>query len=466
MNNDPFYEAKKKDKEQIFKLVRDYYRNYHDSKQFFPGKSYIKASGATYNDEEMVNIVDVALDFWLTEGTKTATLAHKLRQLTGNDYCSLTVSGSSANLLTFSALTSDRLKDRRILPGDEVITAACGFPTTINPIIQNRAIPVFVDIDIQTLNVLPETIEKAISKRTKAIMIAHTLGFPMHIKEIRQIADKHNLWLIEDSCDALGAQVEGKNITTFGDVATVSFFPAHQMTTGEGGAIFTNDALLYRLINTFRDWGRDCWCHPGDDNTCGKRFSWQLGKLPHGYDHKYIYSEIGYNMRMTEMQAAIGVAQVDKLTTFIEKRRQNFDYLKSKLVKYQDHFYEIQVSKNTTPSPFGYIVILKPQAGFTREELVQYLESNKVATRMIFGGNILRQPAYRYIEHKVVGSLDNSDYLMDNAIWIAIHPGTTKEQLDYIVQVFDLFMVDKKLKSFEHHHKTVTPTQIVNESVD
>ena len=330
-------DTKQQDKDKIFVLIKKFYKKYHKTDSFIPGKSYIKASGVSYDSSEMIGIADVALDFWLTEGKKTFALSNKLKEFTGNKFCSLTVSGSSANLIAIASLTSKDLEERRVKPGDEIITAACGFPTTVAPIIQNNAIPVFVDIDLESLNVLPKSIEAAITKKTKAIIIAHTLGFPFQAEKIRRIANKHNLWLIEDSCDALGAKVNNKPITSFGDISTVSFFPAHQITTGEGGVIFTNNPKLFRSINKFRDWGRDCWCKPGDDNTCHKRFQQQFGSLPFGYDHKYIYTEIGYNMRMTEMQAAIGVAQMGKLKKFVKKRQDNFKYLRKNLKKYDNN---------------------------------------------------------------------------------------------------------------------------------
>lgn len=431
---------KENDKQKIFNLVNAYYNKYHQKKQFVPNKNYIKASGVTYGPEEMVNMVDVALDFWLTEGKKVTELTQKLKQYTGNKFCSLTVSGSSANLLAISALTSKKLGKRRIKPGDEVITAACGFPTTLNPIIQIQATPVLVDIDIDTLNVLPSVIEKAITKKTKAIIIAHTLGFPFQANKIRKIADKYNLWLIEDSCDALGAKFGSKNITTFGDISTLSFFPAHQMTTGEGGAIFTNDPHLYRSINKFRDWGRDCWCKPGDDNTCRRRFKQQFGSLPFGYDHKYVYTEIGYNMRLTEMQAAVGSAQIDRVPGFVKTRLKNFEFLKKRLAKHNKYFVPVKVSSRVSPSPFGYILTVKPNSGINVNQLIEHLEKNKVATRRVFGGNLARQPAYQDTKFKIIGKLTNSDYLLENTIWVGIHPGVSIQELNHIVNSIDSFI--------------------------
>lgn len=439
-NQTQLQDQKSKDKNKIFSLVKKFHSDYHSNKSFTPGTTYIKASGATYDENEMVNMTDVALDFWLTEGVKTALFSQKLRQFTGNQYVSLTVSGSSANLLAFSALTSKKLGSRQIKPGDEVITAACGFPTTINPIIQNQAIPVFVDVDVHTLNVTPKAIEEAITPKTKAIMIAHTLGFPFQADKIKKIAQKHNLWFIEDSCDALGATINGQPISTFGDISTVSFFPAHHITTGEGGVIFTNNALLNRTINTFRDWGRDCWCKPGDDNTCQKRFAWKLGQMPLGYDHKYIFSEIGYNMRLTEMQSAVGLAQIDKIKSFVSARQKNYEHFRNRLEKYDHLFYPVKLSKGIVASPFGYVLNRRPQAPFTSIELTDYLESHKIATRRIFGGNLLRQPAYQEIKHRQVGDLKNSDHLLENAAWIGLHPSVTKEQIDYMCDTIDSFI--------------------------
>lgn len=447
MNKTKTKDLKQHDKDEIFKLVKSFYQKYHQKKPFNPNKDYIKTSGVTYDSKEMNGIVDVALDFWLTEGKKTHALSEKLKNFTGNKFCSLTVSGSSANLLAVSSLTSKDLGKRRIKPGDEIITTACGFPTTVAPIIQNGAIPVFVDIDLKSLNVLPKTIESAITKKTKAIIIAHTLGFPFQADKIRRLANKYNLWLIEDVCDALGAKIGDKNISTFGDISTVSFFPAHQITTGEGGAIFTNDPCLYRIINKFRDWGRDCWCKPGCDNTCKKRFKQKFGSLPFGYDHKYVYTEIGYNMRMTEMQAAIGLAQTDKLDSFIKKRQQNFGYLHEQLKKYDNkYFIPIKIAKNTSPSPFGYVFIIKENSPINIDKIIKYFESHGVATRRVFGGNLLRQPAYEKIKHRVVGKLTTSDYSLNNIFWVGLHPGVSKKELKHIVSVTDRYVSTLKTK--------------------
>ena len=430
MNNQ---NSRQHDKDEIFKLINKFYKTHHPTKPFIPGESYIKASGATYDSSEMKGIVDVALDFWLTEGRKAFSFTKKLKEFTGNKFCSLTVSGSSANLLAISSLTSKDLGERRLKSGDEIITAACGFPTTVAPIIQNNATPVFVDIDLETLNVLPKTIEAAITKKTKAIIIAHTLGFPFKADKIRKIADKHNLWLIEDSCDALGATINNRKVTSFGDISTVSFFPAHQITTGEGGAIFTNNPHLFRSINKFRDWGRDCWCKPGDDNTCNKRFEQQFGSLPFGYDHKYIYTEIGYNMRMTEMQAAIGGAQMDKLEEFVKARQDNYCYLRQKLKKYDNKYFKpIKLHKTTKPSPFGYVFIINKKSQIDPDKMINHLESKGIATRRIFGGNLLRQPAYQKIKHKIAGDLTASDYSLKNIFWVGLHPGVSKQELDHI----------------------------------
>lgn len=427
-------------KKKIFKLVERYFDDFHKRKRFVPGKTYIRSSGPVYDQEEMATIVDTALDFWLTEGQRSQLFSSLLRKKLGVDYVSLTVSGSSANLIALSALTSMKLGNRRIKPGDEVITTAYSFPTTVSPIIQNRAIPVFVDVDLDSRNVSVNQIIRAISSKTKAIFIAHSLGFPFDVEGIMRLAKQHNLWLIEDSCDALGATFNGKAIASFGDIATFSFFPAHQITTGEGGAVVTSNPHLYRLINTFRDWGRDCWCRPGQDNVCGRRFSWKFSNLPEDYDHKHVYSEIGYNLRMTEMQAAIGVAQMKKLKKFVNARRRNFSYLRSHLKKYERFFSLQKIHPKSEPSPFGFTLIVKDNAPFTRSQIVEYLEQNGVATRVLFGGNILRHPAYMNIKHRVVGKLTNSDKILESGFWIGCHPGLTRSMLDYMVKCFEKFL--------------------------
>lgn len=388
----------------------------------------------------MINLVDASLDFWLTAGKYAQQFEKELAQFLGVNYCLLTNSGSSANLLAVSALTSPKLGEKRLKPGDEVITTACGFPTTLNPIIQNNLIPVFIDIDLGTYNIQTDKIEKAISKKTKAIFIAHTLGNPVNLKKILKIVRKYNLWFIEDNCDALGSKYEDKYTSTFGHLATFSFYPAHQITMGEGGAVVTNDPLLKKIVASFRDWGRDCWCDPGHDNTCGKRFNQQFGKLPFGYDHKYVYSHVGYNLKITDMQAAIGVAQLKKLPSFIRARKRNFDELYKFFKNYEQYFLLPKTEKNSQPCWFGFPLLAKKDAPFTRNEIVEYLEKNKIATRMLFGGNLTKQPAYENIKYRVSNSLKNTDLIMNNLFWIGVYPGINKEMIYYIKKCFKKFL--------------------------
>jgi CDP-6-deoxy-D-xylo-4-hexulose-3-dehydrase len=360
-------------------------------------------------------------------------------------------SGSSANLLALAALTSPSLKERQLKAGDEVITAATGFPTTINPALQHGLVPVFVDIDVPTYNIDCSMLERALSPKTKAIVIAHTLGNPFDVVAVSEFARKHGLWLIEDCCDAVGASFGGRNVGTFGDIATVSFYPAHHITMGEGGCVLTNDGRLKRLIESFRDWGRDCWCDTGCDNTCGKRFDWTLGDLPQGYDHKYTYSHVGYNLKVTDMQAALGLTQLEKVGTFIAARRSNFDYLFEHLSGLQDHLILPQATEGSEPSWFGFPIAVRAEGKFTRSQLIAFLESKKIATRLIFGGNLTKQPAYRGQNFRVVGELTNSDFAMNNAFWIGLYPGLTVEMLDYVIaQFYDFF-------SLNHHSQSAQP---------
>lgn len=433
-------QEKRKKKAEILRLVERYASLFHKRGRFRKGKTRVTPHGTVYDAQEMMGIVEVALDFWLTEGEKSLAFCSALRKYLGVEYASLTVSGSAANLIALSALTSNKLGKRRLKPGDEVITTAYSFPTTVSPIVQNRAIPVFVDVDLDSRNTTVRKLALAISPKTRAIMIAHSLGFPFDAEGVALLAKKHNLWFIEDCCDTLGATFNGKKVANFGDIASFSFFPAHQITTGEGGAIVTSNPLLYRLINTFRDWGRDCWCRPGQDNVCGRRFSWKFGKLPHGYDHKHVYSEIGYNLRPTEMQAAIGAAQMKKVRRFVKARRRNFAYLTSKLSKYHRFFSLQKVHPKANPSPFGFTLVVNDSAPFRQAEIVKYLESKGVATRVLFGGNILRHPAYTKIKHRVVGKLTNSDRILENGFWIGCHPGLSRPMLDYIGATFDSFL--------------------------
>ena len=433
-------------KKEIFNLVAEYYTEKHKSKPFISGETYIQYAGRVYNEKEMISLVDSALDFWLTAGRFAKQFENDFSKYLGVKHCILTNSGSSANLLAISALTSPKLGERRLQPGDEVITTACAFPTTVNPIIQNNLIPVFIDVEVGTYNIQTDKIEGAISKKTKAIFLAHTLGNPFNLDKIQKICEKYNLWLIEDNCDALGSKYDGKYTGTFGHIATFSFYPAHHITMGEGGALVTNDNQLNKLIKSFRDWGRDCWCEPGCDNTCGKRFGWQLGSLPFGYDHKYIYSHIGYNLKITDMQAAVGVEQLKKLPSFIEKRKENFKLLYESLKKYEKYFILPKVEPKADPSWFGFLITVRKDAGFTRDEIVKYLENNKIATRMLFAGNIIRHPSFDDIKYRIYGNLKNTDFIMNNTFWLGVYPGLSDEQLKYIIKKISIF-VDKKLFS-------------------
>lgn len=425
-------------KKEIFKKVKDFYKS-KKRDRFIPGKSMVSYADRIYDEKEIINLIDASLDFWLTSGKYAKEFEEKFAKFLGIKHCLLTNSGSSANLLAISALTSSKLKEKRLKPGDEVITVACGFPTTLNPIIQNNLVPVFVDIDLGTYNIEAKKIEKAISKKTKAIFVAHTLGNPIDLNEIMKIVKKYNLWLIEDNCDALGSQYNGKYTGTFGHISTFSFYPAHHITMGEGGALVTNDFNLKKIISSFRDWGRDCWCEPGQDNTCKKRFSWKLGKLPYGYDHKYIYSHIGYNLKVTDFQAAIGVAQLKKLSSFIKDRKRNFNYIYNFLKKYEKYLILPEKEKGSDPSWFGFPILVKEKAPFNRSEIVNYLEENKIATRMLFGGNLTKQPAYQKSKYRIHDDLKNTDLVMNNLFWIGVYSGITKEKINYIFKVFTDF---------------------------
>ena len=387
------------------------------------------------------------MDCHWTEGRWNKLFEEKLGAFLGVKHVMTTNSGSSANLLAFTALTAKELKDRRLMPGDEVITVAAGFPTTINPIIMNGCVPVFVDIDIGTYEANIEEIRQAISPKTKAIMMAHTLGNVFNLAEVRKICDEHKLWLIEDTCDALGAKYDGKFAGTFGDIATLSFYPAHHMTMGEGGALLTNNNILAKVIKSYRDWGRDCWCGTGQDNSCNNRFGWQLGDLPKGFDHKYIYSRLGYNLKITDMQASLGVAQLEKLEGFIEKRNANWKYLSMKLLEagLEKYFILPQVTVKSEPSWFGYVISIRPDSGINREELMKYLNEKKIGTRLLFAGNYLRQPAFiDYVEnYRVIGDLKNSDFVMNSTFWLGVYPGLGEEHYDYVVS---------ELVAFVHAH--------------
>ena len=425
---------------KILELTKEYYKEKFSNNEFVPGKSRVNYAGRVFDENELVNLVDASLDFWLTEGRYSEQFAEKISEFLGLSNVVLVNSGSSANLIAFSALTSGKLGEKRLKPGDEVISVAAGFPATVTPIIQNNCVPVFVDVKISTYNIDVEMMKKSISERTKCIFIAHTLGNPFNIDAVLKLADEYNLWVIEDNCDAFGSKYKGKYTGTFGDISTISFYPAHHITTGEGGAVCTNDEQLAKIIKSFRDWGRDCYCAGGENNTCGKRFSQQFGTLPYGYDHKYVYSEIGYNLKMTDMQAAIGAAQMDKLPMFCEKRKMNFQELKRIFTKYNDFFILPEATPNSDPAWFSFIITLKENAPFKRDELTKYLNDNLIETRNLFAGNMVRQPAFIGKNFRIADHLNNSDYIMNNTFFLGTYPGNTSEKLDYIEAIVDSFI--------------------------
>jgi CDP-4-dehydro-6-deoxyglucose reductase, E1 len=428
---------------QILNLVAEYHQEAFPPKEFVPGSTAVPVSGKVFDASELQYLVDSSLDFWLTTGRFAAEFERKLADWIGVKHCLLVNSGSSANLVALTALTSPQLGDRRLQPGDEVITVAAGFPTTVNPIFQNQLIPVFIDIKLPTYDIDITQLESALSPKTKAIMIAHTLGNPFNLTRVMQFAERHNLWVIEDNCDALGSMYKGQKTGTFGHISTLSFYPAHHITMGEGGAVLTNDTRLKKIIESFRDWGRDCWCNPGVDNSCNKRFGWKLGDLPPGYDHKYTYSHIGYNLKLTDMQAAVGLAQLDKLPQFIEQRRRNFDFLYQQLQDLEDVLILPEPTPDSDPSWFGFILSVRDTAEFTRNELVQHLEKNLIATRLLFGGNLIRQPAYKDLNYRVIGNLNNTDRVMNNAFWIGLYPGLTEDMLKYTAATIHQFCRSK-----------------------
>jgi len=424
---------------EIFENVRMLYQLRKNNEKFIPGETRINYAGRVYDEREMISLVDASLDFWLTTGRYAKQFEEELAKFLGVRYCLLTNSGSSANLLAISALTSPKLGDKRLRPGDEVITTACGFPTTLNPIIQNNLIPVFIDVDLGTYNIQVDRINEAITEKTKAIFVPHTLGNPAELDKLLKQAEDYDLWFIEDNCDALGSKYKGRYTGSFGHISTCSFYPAHHITMGEGGAVLTEDTLLKNIIASFRDWGRDCWCDPGCDDTCGKRFGWQLGSLPAGYDHKYIYSHIGYNLKVTDMQAAIGVEQLKKLPMFIEARRRNFVKLFSGLSGIP-HLILPQRTEKSEPSWFGFPILVSEDAPFTRDELVKNLEENKIATRMLFGGNLTKQPAYAGTICRNEDSLENTDIVMNKLFWIGLYPGLTDEIIEYVIMKIKKFI--------------------------
>ena len=426
-------------REEILDLVTKYAEEKYKPNKFQAGESIIPPSGKVIGAEELTNMVDASLDGWLTTGRYNNEFENKLADFIGVKHALTTNSGSSANLLAFATLTSTKLGERALKSGDEVITVAAGFPTTVNPMLLYGMIPVFVDVEIPTYNIDASLIEAAISERTKAIMIAHTLGNSFNLNEVMRIAKKHNLWVIEDCCDALGSTYNGQHVGTFGDISTVSFYPAHHITMGEGGAVFTNDRKLKKIIESFRDWGRDCYCEPGKDNTCGKRFNWQLGDLPQGYDHKYTYSHIGYNLKITDMQAACALAQMDKLSGFIEKRKENYNYLKDKLKSLEEFLILPEATENSDPSWFGFPITLRESAPTSRVDLLKYLDQKKIGSRLLFAGNLTKQPYFEGREYRISGDLKNTDLIMNNTFWIGIYPGLSKEMLDYVVDQLETF---------------------------
>jgi CDP-6-deoxy-D-xylo-4-hexulose-3-dehydrase len=418
---------------QILSLVAEYHKAAFTKLPFVPGESSVPYAGRVFDEREIRNLVDAALDFWLTTGRFAERFEREFAQWMGVRHCLLVNSGSSANLVALAALTSPRLGERRLRRGDEVITVAAAFPTTVNPILQNGLVPVFVDVTLPTYNVDTSQLEAALSPRTRAMIFAHTLGNPFDVGAVASFAQKHDLWLVEDCCDAVGSTYFGRKTGTFGDLATVSFYPAHHMTMGEGGAVLTNTPLLHTIAESFRDWGRDCWCEPGCDNTCGKRFGWQLGGLPSGYDHKFTYSHIGYNLKLTDMQAAVGVAQLEKLDGFVEARRRNFRALREGLASLEEFFILPEATNGAEPSWFGFPVAVRADAPFTRNQVTRYLEERKIATRLLFGGNLVRQPAYRESQYRVVGSLSQTDIVMNQVFWIGLYPGIQGRILDYML---------------------------------
>jgi len=429
-------------RQQILALTKELHAEQSAGKKFLAGTNPVPVSGKVIDGEDVSAVVDAALDGWFTTGRWAKEFERKLARFVGVRSASLVNSGSSANLVALSALTSPKLGEKRLKPGDEVITVAAGFPTTVNPIFQNRLVPVFIDVTVPGYEVDVTVLEAARSERTRAVMIAHTLGNVFDLDSVMVFCKQNDLWLIEDCCDALGSTWHGKNVGTFGDIATISFYPAHHITMGEGGAVLTNKPALQLLIESFRDWGRDCWCEPGVDNTCGKRFDWQLGTLPCGYDHKYTYSHVGYNLKATDMQAALGVRQMDKLEEFILKRKANFAYLKKGFEPLENWLILPEATLGADPSWFGFPIGVKEGAPFTRDQLTRALEAKRIGTRNIFAGNLVRQPAYEGLEYRVVGELKNTDFVMNNVFWLGVYPGLTTEMLDFVVATATEFVAN------------------------
>ena len=429
-------------KDIVLKTI-EYYKARFIKADFVPGKSRINYAGRVFDQDELINAVEASLDFWLTEGRFSESFAEKIAEFLGIEHVLLTNSGSSANLLALSALTSEKLGEKRLRPGDEVISVAAGFPATVTPIIQLGLVPVFVDVTMPTYNIDIDMMRKAITNKTKCIFIAHTLGNPFDISSVMKLADEYNLWVIEDNCDAFGSEYNGRKTGTFGHLSTISFYPAHHITTGEGGAICTNDHLLAQLVRAFRDWGRDCYCTGGENNTCGKRFSQQFGNLPAGFDHKYVYSEIGYNLKMTDIQAAIGSAQIGKLPDFCKRRKENFNEWVRIFSRYPEYFLIPQATEGSNPAWFAFIVTLKKNVPFTRDEITLYFSNNLIETRNLFAGNITKQPGFINHEWRIADNLENTDIIMNNTFFLGTYPGLTKEMFDYTEKVLSDFIHDK-----------------------
>ncbi len=433
-------------RQEILKLVEGHFAETWPERPFRPGVDPVPVSGKVFDAEDVKHLVDASLDFWLTTGRYARQFEAEFARVFDLRYSLLVNSGSSANLIALTALTSPKLGEKRLKPGDEVITVATGFPTTVNPIIQNGCVPVFLDVELPTYNVDVTRLESALSERTRAVMIAHTLGNPFNVGAVADFCAKHDLWFVEDCCDAVGAEFGGRKVGTFGDVATTSFYPAHHITMGEGGAVLMDSPVLKKIAESFRDWGRDCWCEPGCDNTCGKRFDWQLGDLPHGYDHKYTYSHVGYNLKVTDMQAAVGVSQMRKLPRFVEARRANFAYLRAGLEPFADSLLLPEPTPNSNPSWFGFPITVKDRSPAGRDQLVRALDARKIGTRLLFGGNLLRQPAYRGANVRVVGDLANADRVMNQTFWIGVYPGITRPMMDFVIATVRETLAGARLK--------------------
>jgi CDP-6-deoxy-D-xylo-4-hexulose-3-dehydrase len=431
---------------KIVELSVEYFHKHHNKKKFIPGESFISASGKYLTEHDLVNLVDSSLDLWLTSGRFADKFEKKLALCFGSKFAAPTVSGSAANLLAFTALTSDFFGKKKIVDGDEVITVAAGFPTTVAPIIHNRCIPVYLDVDLKTANIETSLLQKAISKKTKAVMLAHTLGNPFDLEVVQKFCQENELYLVEDCCDAFGSNFDSKPVGSFGIFSTLSFYAAHHITTGEGGAVMYNDVKLKRIIESYRDWGRDCWCLTGMNNTCNKRYDWELGKLPKGYDHKFIFSHVGFNLKMTDMQAAIGLSQLDKVDYFIKKRKKNFYYLKNKFIEEElgKYFILPESHQKSDPSWYGFLITIKDNKLFTRNEIVKFLNEKRIITRLLFAGNLTKQPGYMSKNSRIIGDLKNTDKFMNDSFWIGVWPGLDKEHLDYMLNSIKDFISKTK----------------------